>query len=171
VIKPYHGCKCDEKVNVLFEVIWDHSLSNEELRSSLRVTNICINLLNLSVLFDEIDKSRLIIDTHLFEIKVPKLFLGRVHADVSHGIFGSTIIAHPHIISSPYKLESDGLIRAIDDPGNTGVGDTVLQHHNRSFATFVVVRGSRIGGQDSIKTENVAILGGDVEVLVSESIF
>jgi hypothetical protein len=166
MIKSDDRCEGSEVLNLLFEVVWFQTSADEHLCGSFGVTNV--GKFTLSCLREnEINHSWLIMCAHLLEVEVPIFFRFVVKGSVSHGIVGSSVVAHPDIEASSRELESWSKFRRVDDPLDRAIFDAVLKQDNRSVLWLWTVT----TWANSVHLQNVAIFGGHLMFFEIKAIF
>lgn len=117
-----------------------------------------------SLLFDVVNLSWGVIGSHLSEAELPVGFVVLGEGLVTWGMFSSSLVSKPNIITSVDELESWGDIWVVHDPAVCGVSDTVLQEDDWSIFLGLLAR------SDSEDVQDVTILSGNWVRLKNEAI-
>mmetsp|Transcript_54027 Transcript_54027/g.89912 ORF Transcript_54027/g.89912 Transcript_54027/m.89912 type:complete len:314 (+) Transcript_54027:318-1259(+) len=119
-------------------------------RRSLRVSNVE----QLGVggrLRDVLPHRWQVILGHLVPGELPEFLLVRVEGDVALGVEVAAVVAHPDIVAAVPEEVREGLVGFVENPGERGVEETVLEQDGKA---------SGVGHAED--GEDVAIFGRDV---------
>ena len=105
-----------------------------------------------------------IVKPHDFLIKIPKLLRINLKSRMLEPIFSTSVIAEPHIITSPSNLECWRKLWVIDHPDHHITVKTVLEQHRLSNKFTL------LDPWDSPERKNIAVFGDNVMLLPFEPI-
>ena len=136
--------KCYKKVKVIIIETRKKRWANKELCSSFRLSHICSNFTNYVFTFGfikyELSESRNIIDSHVFKIKIPELFLLYSKINMSLRLDVASIISKPNIIACIWKHECYWILRCVDHPLRWWINYSMLKQHNWSSLCIIINR-------------------------------